>query len=299
MSNDIQPSRCGYVALLGRPNVGKSTLLNHVLRQKLAITSRKPQTTRHNLLGIDTEGNNQVLYIDTPGLHGHEGRALNKYMVAEAQSVLGDVDLRVVLIEAGRNVDLDNFVIRMIEKVKGPSLAVLSKVDLLKDKTELLPQMEQLAALNMFSEIIPMSALKNDGIDVFRQQVFSMLPEAPHLYDPEQLTDKSERHLVAEIIREKVMRQLGDEIPHSAAVLIERYRENDSLTEIHADIYVERNGQKQIVIGQNGSRLKLIGQEARIDIEKLVGQKVMLHLWVKVRKGWTNNAGLLRRLGYE
>ena len=198
MSNEIQ--RCGYVALLGRPNVGKSTLLNHVLRQKLAITSRKPQTTRHNLLGIDTEDNNQVLYIDTPGLHGHEGRALNKYMVAEAQSVLSDVDLRVVLIEAGRTVDLDNFVIRMIEKVKGPSLAVLSKVDLLKDKTELLPQMEQLAALNVFSEIIPMSALKNDGIDVFRQQVFSMLPEAPHLYDPEQLTDKSERHLVAEII---------------------------------------------------------------------------------------------------
>ena len=153
MSNEIQ--RCGYVALLGRPNVGKSTLLNHVLRQKLAITSRKPQTTRHNLLGIDTEGNNQALYIDTPGLHGHEGRALNKYMVAEAQSVLSDVDLRVVLIEAGRTVDLDNFVIRMIEKVKGPSLAVLSKVDLLKDKTELLPQMEQLAALDVFSEIIP------------------------------------------------------------------------------------------------------------------------------------------------
>lgn len=292
-------TRSGYVALLGRPNVGKSTLLNHVLRQKLAITSRKPQTTRHNLLGIDTEGDCQALYIDTPGLHGHEGRALNKYMVAEAQSVVADVDLRVVLIEAGRTLKPDDFVFRIIEKVKGPSLAVLSKVDLLKNKSQLLPQMEALHERGIFSEIMPMSALKNDGIDLFRKTVFSMLPEAPHLYDMDQLTDRSERHLVAEIIREKVMRQLGDEIPHSTAVLVERYVEGETLTEIHADIYVERNGQKQIVIGQNGSRLKLIGQEARVDIERLLDKKVMLHLWVKVRKGWTNNAGLLRQLGYE
>ena len=295
-------SRCGYVALLGRPNVGKSTLLNHVLRQKLAITSRKPQTTRHNLLGIDTEGDNQALYIDTPGLHSHEGRALNRYMVSEAQSVLADVDLRVVLIEAGRAHRSDEFVLNLVAKVPdsaGPNIAVLSKADLLKDKAQLLPQMESLGQLGIFSEIIPVSALKNDGIDTLRQRVFAMLPESAHHYDPDQLTDRSERHLVAEIVREKLMRQLGDEIPHSTAVLIERFQERESVTEIHADIYVERNGQKQIVIGDGGARLKLIGQEARADIEKLLDQKVMLHLWVKVRKGWTNNAGLLRRLGYD
>lgn len=297
MANEV--TRCGYVALLGRPNVGKSTLLNHVLRQKLAITSRKPQTTRHNLLGIDTEGDNQALYIDTPGIHGHEGRALNRYMVSEAQSVLSDVDVRVLLIEAGRSTPADEYVLELIRKTEGRNLAVLSKVDLLKDKSLLLPQMEKLGAMDLFDQIIPMSALKNDGIDVFRQQVFAMLPQAPHLYAPDQLTDRSERHLVEEIIREKVMRQLGDEIPHSTAVLIERFSEEGAVTEIHADIYVERNGQKQIVIGQNGQRLKLIGQEARLDIERLLEKKVMLHLWVKVRKGWTNNAGLLRRLGYE
>lgn len=291
--------RCGYVALLGRPNVGKSTLLNHVLRQKIAITSRKPQTTRHNLLGIDTENNAQALYIDTPGIHGHGGKALNRYMVSEAKRVLPDVDVRVLLIETGHWTDADRYVLELLERSPGQNIAVLSKTDLVKKKEQLLPQMQTLHDSGLFKEIIPTSALKDDGIETFRQQVFRYLPEAPHLYDEEQLTDRSERHLIEEIIREKVMRQIGDEIPHSTAVNIERFEVRPELTEIYAEIYVERNGQKRIVIGQDGQKLKLIGQEARKDIERLLDAKVMLHLWVKVRKGWTNNTGMMRRLGYE
>ncbi|NKB97494.1 MAG: GTPase Era [Pseudomonadales bacterium] len=294
-----EPTRCGYVALLGRPNVGKSTLLNHVLRQKIAITSRKPQTTRHNLLGIDTQAQDQAIYIDTPGIHGHDGKALNRYMVGEAQRVLPDVDVRVLLLETGQWTSGDDFVLELLAKSPGRNIAVISKTDLVKKKEQLLPQMQRLDQSELFEHIIPMSALRNDGIDEFRREVFQMLPEAPHLFDGEQLTDRSERHLVEEIIREKVMRQLGDEVPHSTAVVVERFVTGPELTEIHADIYVERNGQKRIVIGQEGQKLKLIGQEARVDIERLVDNKVMLHLWVKVRKGWTNNAGMMRRLGYD
>lgn len=291
--------RSGYVALLGRPNVGKSTLLNHVLRQKIAITSRKPQTTRHNLLGIDTEGDAQALYIDTPGIHGHAGKALNRYMVAEAKRVLPDVDVRVLLIETGQWTEADTYVLDLLDRSPGKNIAVLSKTDLVKQKEQLLPQMQMLHERGLFKEIIPVSALKNDGVEAFRQEVFKCLPEAPHLYDQDQLTDRSERHLIEEIIREKVMRQIGDEIPHSTAVTIERFEVKPDLTEIYADITVERNGQKRIIIGQDGQKLKLIGQEARKDIERLLDAKVMLHLWIKVRKGWTNNTGMMRRLGYD
>lgn len=292
-------TRCGYVALLGRPNVGKSTLLNHVLRQKIAITSRKPQTTRHNMLGVDTEDACQAIYVDTPGIHDNVNKALNKYMVGEAKSVMADVDLRVLLIEAGHTHAADEAVMQTLAGIRGQHIAVLSKVDLLKDKARLLPQIERLAARDLFSDIIPLSALKGDGIDAFRTLVFSALPEAPHLFGEDEITDQTERALVAEIVREKIMRQLGDELPHSVAVRVERFVDNDGLAEIHADIYVERDGQKRIVIGANGQRLKLIGQEARHDVERLLDRKVMLHLWVKVRKGWTNNTRHLRDLGYS
>ncbi len=295
-------TRCGYVALLGRPNVGKSTLLNHVLRQKIAITSRKPQTTRENLLGVDTEGPNQALYLDTPGIHEQSpktSKALNSYMLNAAKSVLSDVDLRVMLAEAGRWTAQDDAVAELLRAVGKASVLVLSKVDLVARKETLLPEMARLHELGIFEHIIPVSALRGDGIDEFRQMVFGYLPESPHLFAPEEVTDRSERALVAEIVREKLMRQLGDEIPHSAAVTIERWQERPDLVEIHADIYVERAGQKRIVIGNQGQRLKLIGQEARGDIERLLDRKVMLHLWVKVRKGWTNDARQLKRLGYD
>lgn len=291
--------RCGYVALVGRPNVGKSTLLNYVLKQKIAITSRKPQTTRHNLLGIDSDGIYQAIYVDTPGIHKGIDRALNRFMVNEARSVLEDVEIRVHVVEADRWVDADEHVAQLLEGSKRQTIAVISKTDTLASKEKILPEIARLSERGIYEHIVPVSALKADGIEEFRELIFSALPLAPHLFDAEQVTDKSTRHLVAEIVREKLMRQLGDEIPHSTAVSIERYQERDKLIEIHADIYVERNGQKRIVVGSDGARLKLIGQEARADIEQLVGRQVMLHLWVKVRKGWTNSAGLLRQLGYE
>jgi len=297
--SEQQSSCCGYVALLGRPNVGKSTLLNHVLRQKISITSRKPQTTRHNLLGVDTEGSHQAIYMDTPGIHQNLERALNRYMVSSAKTALKDVDLRVMVVEASKWQAQDQYVLELLSAAPGKNIAVLSKVDLVSDKTRLLPEIQRLSDSGLFEEIIPMSALKFDGVDVFRHEVFKRLPRGPHLFAEDEITDQSERHLVEEIVREKLMRQLGDEIPHSTAVLVERFSVTENLTEIYADIYVERDGQKRIVIGKQGAKLKLIGSEARKDIERLLDTRVMLHLFVKVRKGWTNSNYLLQRLGYD
>lgn len=292
--------RCGYVALLGRPNVGKSTLLNYVLRQKIAITSRKPQTTRHNLLGVDTLGDGQAIYVDTPGIHNDVGKALNRYMVNEAMSAMQDVDVRVFVSEADswRSDDQRVADILLKQHPSNHNIAVINKTDLVAPKVKLLPQIRRLSDMG-FANVMPLSALQDDGVEELRQLVFSMLPHGPHMFSADQVTDRSERDLVAEIVREKLMRQLGDEIPHSTAVMVIKYEQRDQIVEIHAEIYVERNGQKRIVIGTAGKRLKLIGQEARKDIERLLDQQVMLHLWVKVRKGWTNSAGLLRQLGYE
>ena len=295
----LEITRCGYVALVGRPNVGKSTLLNHVLGQKISITSRKPQTTRRNLIGVDTQHQNQAIYVDTPGIHQQIKRELNRYMVSNATSALSDVDLLVVLIEGGRTTSADEHVLNLVAVHKVPKFAVLSKVDLIKDKTALLPQIQALAERSLFDEIVPLSALKEDGVERFRAHVFERLPLRPHFFADDEVTDKPERFLVAEIVREKLMRQLGDEIPHSATVVVEHFKHGDKVIDIHADIVVERAGQKRIVIGKQGSRLKLIGQESRKDIELMLDHQVMLHLWVKVRKGWTNSALHMRNLGYD
>jgi GTP-binding protein Era len=292
-------TRCGHVALLGRPNVGKSTLLNHVLKQKISITSRKPQTTRHNLLGVDTQGVDQAIYMDTPGIHQRIEKALNRYMVANAVAALRGVDLRVMVIEAGKWREEDQHVLNLLSAAPGINLAILNKIDLLPNKNSLLPEIQKLNETQCFAEIMPLSALRNEGIEDFRQQIFSRLPVGPHLFDDDAITDQTERRLVEEIVREKLMRQLGDEIPHSATVVVERFVSGPQVTEIHADIYVERDGQKRIVIGRQGARLKLVGSEARKDIERMLDNKVMLHLFVKVRKGWTNNDRLMHRLGYE
>ena len=295
----LEITRCGYVALVGRPNVGKSTLLNHVLGQKISITSRKPQTTRRNLIGVDTQHQNQAIYVDTPGIHQQIKRELNRYMVSNATSALSDVDLLVVLIEGGRTTSADEHVLNLVAMHKVPKFAVLSKVDLIKDKTALLPQIQALAERSLFDEIVPLSALKEDGVERFREHVFERLPLGPHFFADDEVTDQPERFLVAEIVREKLMRQLGDEIPHSATVVVEHFKHGDKVIDIHADIVVERAGQKRIVIGKQGSRLKLIGQESRKDIELMLDHQVMLHLWVKVRKGWTNSALHMRNLGYD
>ena len=295
----LEVTRCGYVALVGRPNVGKSTLLNHVLGQKISITSRKPQTTRRNLIGVDTQHQNQAIYVDTPGIHQQTERELNRYMVSNATSALSDVDLLVVLIEGGKTTPADEHVLNLVAAHEVPKFAVLSKVDLIKDKTALLPQIQALGERSLFDEIVPLSALKEDGVERFREHVFDRLPLGPHFFADDEVTDQPERFLVAEIVREKLMRQLGDEIPHSATVVVEHFKHGDKVIDIHADIVVERDGQKRIVIGKQGSRLRLIGQESRKDIELMLDHQVMLHLWVKVRKGWTNSALHMRNLGYD
>ena len=292
-------TRCGYVALVGRPNVGKSTLLNHLLRQKLAITSRKPQTTRRVMLGVDTQGDRQAIYVDTPGIHDHSDREMNRYMVRSATAIIADVDLIVMVIDSARWTAEDELVLQHIQKSRGACIAVLNKIDLLKRKDELLPVIDKLRAFDVFDAIMPVSALKGEGVAALRDEVFQRLPEQQHLFPPDQVTDQPEKILVAEIVREKLMRRLGDEIPHRAAVMIEAYHESDDLVEIAADIYVERAGQKRIVIGKQGEKLKIIGQEAREDIERLLDRKVMLRLWVKVKPGWTNSVAALKRMGYD
>ncbi|MEM8768243.1 MAG: GTPase Era [Pseudomonadota bacterium] len=297
--------RCGYVALIGRPNVGKSTLLNHLLRQKLAITSRKPQTTRHVMLGVDTEGEKQAIYVDTPGIHDHADREMNRIMVRSATSVLDDVDLIVMVVEREQWTNEDELVLEHLAKAVARAdngvraIAVINKVDQLKRKEKLLPVIERLHGLDVFDVIIPISALKRTGLDALREEVFSRLPEHPHLFPPDQVTDQTEKFIVSEIIREKLMRRLGDEIPHRTAVVIEHYDEGEDRVDIAADIYVERDGQKRIIIGKGGEKLKMIGQEARKDIEALLEQPVMLKLWIKVRPGWTNSSAALKRMGYD
>ena len=298
-TRNSQKTKSGYVALFGRPNVGKSTLLNYLLRQKISITSRKPQTTRVNLLGIDTQDTHQAIYVDTPGIIKKTRNTLNRFMVDNAKSLVGDVDLAVLLIEAGKFTEADEHVVSLLKDRSGKTICALTKIDLMKKKTELLPEIEKLGSLDLFEEIVPISALKKDGINEFRDVVFKLLPEGNHLFEENQITDKSEQFIAGELIREKVMRQLGDELPHSAAVSIESFAELDRLTEIRACIHVERESQKKIVIGAKGLRLKRIGSDARRDIEILLDRKVMLRLWVKVDKGWTNQTVGLHRLGYR
>ena len=294
-----KPQRCGYVAILGRPNVGKSTLLNMVLGQKISITSRKPQTTRHNLLGIDTEGTCQAVYVDTPGIHDSVSREMNRRMVRAASSVVADVDLIAMLVDRNKWTEEDQLVLQYVQRSGTPAIAVINKTDLLRDRTAVLPVIERLDAIGKFEELLPISALKRDGVETFRKTVFARLPEHTHLFPPDQITDRSERFLASEIIREKLVRRLGDELPHRTAVVIESFDAAKELVEIHADIVVERAGQKRIVVGRQGGMLKSIGSDARLDLEKLLGRKVMLHLWVKVRAGWTNDRAGLRRMGYD
>lgn len=290
---------CGYVAIVGRPNVGKSTLLNHLLRQKLAITSRKPQTTRRPLLGIDTRGAYQAIYVDTPGIHTDASREMNRYMVRSATSVLHDVDVVAMVVDRDVWTAADETVLGYLRAASAARVCVINKIDLLTHKERLLPAIDRLRALDCFEHIVPVSALRDIDLPVLRDVLFSVLPAHPHMFPADMLTDQPERVLVAEIIREKLMRRFGDEIPHRSAVVVESFSEGDEGADIAANIYVERAGQKRIVIGKGGEKLKSIGQESRADIERLLGCRVMLRLWVKVRPGWTNDRGALRRMGYD
>lgn len=292
-------SRCGFVAIVGRPNVGKSTLLNYLVGQKLSITSRKPQTTRDRVIGIRTEGPLQMVFVDTPGLHRAEGRAINRYMNREALAALDGVDVVLMVVEAPRWTEDDERVLDAVRHAGRPVILVLNKVDKLGDKSQLLPFIAQLQHKYAFNDIVPVSALKELQLDRLLACVAPLLPEGQHAYPEDQVTDRSERFLVAEIVREKIMRQLGEEIPYRIAVGIDRFAHEGGIVHIDATIYVERAGQKAIVIGQQGQRLKQIGEDARADIERLLDARVMLGLWVKVRSNWSDDEQILRSLGYD
>lgn len=295
---DAPVTRCGYVAIVGRPNVGKSTLLNHILGQKLAITSRKPQTTRHNMLGIKTEGDVQAVYVDTPGLHKHNDKALNRYMNRSASSALKDVDVVVFVVDRTRWTDEDQLVLEKVQHVKCPILLAVNKADRLEDKSELLPHLNWLAEQLPQAEIVPISALQGQNLDTLEKLVGERLPESEHFYPEDQITDRSSRFLAAELIREKIMRQLGAELPYQITVEIEEFKQEGRILHIHGLILVERDGQKKIIIGDKGERIKRIGQEARKDMETMFDSKVMLNLWVKVKGGWSDDERALRSLGY-
>ncbi|MAC45583.1 GTPase Era [Oceanospirillum beijerinckii] len=297
-----QTSRCGFVAIVGRPNVGKSTLMNHILGQKLSITSRRPQTTRHQVVGIKTEDEVQVVYVDTPGMHKLEkdrNKAINRYMNQAASSALKDVDLVIFIIDRMRWTEEDEVVLQKLEHVSCPVILAINKMDRLEDKEALLPYLEELSERREFDAIMPISAQHGHNLAQLEAQVREHMPESFHYYPEDQVTDRSERFLAAELVREKIMRQLGDEIPYQVTVEIEEFSEDDGILFIGALILVERDGQKKIIIGEKGSRIKQIGQEARIDMERAFGAKVMLNLWVKVKGGWSDDERALKSLGYS
>ena len=299
MNDELKASRCGYVAIVGRPNVGKSTLLNHILGQKLAITSRKPQTTRHNMLGIKTEGEVQTIYVDTPGLHKENQKALNRFMNKTAVTALRDVDVVVFVVDRTRWTDEDQMVLERVRFVKCPVLLAVNKMDRLEDKADMLPHLQWLQEQLPEAALIPISAQHGHNLDALEELVAERLPEGDHFFPEDQITDRSSRFLAAELIREKIMRQLGAELPYQVAVEIEEFKYENGVLHIHGLILVERDGQKKILIGQAGERIKRIGQEARHDMETLFDAKVMLNLWVKVKGGWSDDERALRSLGYS
>ncbi|MDD5034593.1 MAG: GTPase Era [Methylococcaceae bacterium] len=290
--------KTGYVALVGRPNAGKSTLLNHLVGQKISITSRRPQTTRHRIHGIKTSPDGQAIYVDTPGIHGAQKRAMNRYLNKTASSALLGVDLVVWVVDQWQWHPENDLVLEQIRHAPCPVILAVNKVDQCEDKEVLLPFLADAAQRFDFAEIIPISALRNSNLDRLEQRIMELLPEGEPVYPEDQITDRPERFFAAEIIREKLIRSLGQEVPHAITVQIEQYREEKGMTHIHAIIWVEREGQKIIVIGKQGEVLKRVGQKAREDLEKMLEHRVYLNLWVKVKKGWSDNERALLSLGY-
>lgn len=292
--------RCGYIAIVGRPNVGKSTLLNHILGQKLSITSRKPQTTRHNLLGIKTDekNNTQFLFVDTPGVHQDHKKALNRYMNHSVTTAIRDVDVIIFVVDKLQWFAEDDLVARRVKDGKVPVVVVVNKVDQIENKETLLPHLQRLLETLHVQDVVPISALQNQNLDRLLDVVRQHLPENEHFFPDDQITDKSSRFLAAELIREKITRQLGDELPYQMTVEIENFKDDGKVIHIDALILVEREGQKRILIGDKGARIKQIGQQAREEMESLLDSKVMLKTWVKVKSGWSDDERALRSLGY-
>ncbi|MDH2925492.1 GTPase Era [Nicoletella semolina] len=298
-ASSSQFTYCGFIAIVGRPNVGKSTLLNKILGQKISITSRKAQTTRHRILGIKTEGVYQEIYVDTPGLHIEEKRAINRLMNRAASSAIADVDMVIFVVEGTKWTDDDEMVLNKLRASKAPVVLAINKVDNIKEKEELLPHITFLNEKFPFNDIIPISAQRGQNVAILETLVRKSLKEGKHHYPEDYVTDRSQRFMASEIIREKLMRFMGEELPYSVTVEIEQFKLNERGTyEINGLILVERDGQKKMVIGNKGQKIKVIGTEARADMERLFDNKVHLELWVKVKAGWADDERALRSLGY-
>ncbi|EGU49232.1 GTP-binding protein Era [Vibrio ichthyoenteri ATCC 700023] len=291
---------CGFIAIVGRPNVGKSTLLNNILGQKISITSRKPQTTRHRIMGVDTEGDYQAIFVDTPGLHIEEKRAINRLMNRAANSSLSDVNLVFFLVDGTHWTADDEMVLNKLRNANFPVVLCVNKVDVVNDRNDVMLHMADLSKLMDFVDIVPISAKHGKNVDVLRKHVRAHLPKATHHFPEEYVTDRSQRFMASEIVREKLMRFTGEELPYSVTVEIERFDYNPDTDGFHINalILVERSGQKKMVIGKGGEKIKTIGREARLDMEELFGRKVYLETWVKVKSGWADDERALRSLGY-
>jgi len=291
--------QCGLIAIVGRPNVGKSTLLNSLLGQKISITSKKPQTTRHRILGILTEEHRQAVLVDTPGLHTDEKRAINRLMNRAASSSIAEVELIVFLVEGTHWTTDDELVLSKVKKSGAPCVLVVNKIDNVQNKEELLPHLQKLGAKYDFQNIIPISATKGDNVNKIHDLCMDSLPEGDFWFPEDYITDRSSRFMASEIVREKLIRFTGDELPYSTTVEIEQFKlDEKGVYHINALILVERETQKRMVIGNKGARLKTIGQESRRDMEALFGQQVFLETWVKVKSGWADDERALRSLGY-
>jgi len=291
--------KCGLVAIVGRPNVGKSTLINALLGQKVSITSRKAQTTRHRILGIDTQGDYQTIFVDTPGLHIEEKRAINRLMNRAAASSINDAEMVIFVVEGTHWNEDDEMVLSKFQYLKCPVILAVNKIDNVQDKEMLLPHLEALGKRYNFKHILPMSAKKGDNVEKIRQWAQEVLPESDHYFPEDYITDRSSRFMASEIVREKLMRFLGDELPYSVTVEIEQFKQQaNGVLHINALILVERDGQKRMVIGNKGEKLKAISMQSRLDMEVLFDSKVFLEVWVKVKSGWADDMRALHSLGY-
>src|SRR5690625_1088208 len=299
MSQEEKPFRAGFIALIGRPNVGKSTLLNQMAGEKVAIVSRKPQTTRHRILAIRHLPDAQLIFVDTPGLHARTPREMNRYLNRAASSALADVDAIVFMVDGLSWTDDDELALAKARQTGTPLLLVVNKADRIADKSSLLPHIDMLASKADVVEIIPMSARRGTQIDVLESALLKLMPESPQLFPEEQLTDRSDRFRAAELVREQVMRTLGQELPYASTVEIEAMEADGELMRVSAIVWVERPGQKAIVIGKKGQTLKQIGQDSRLEMERLFDRRGYLQLWVKVREGWSDDRRAMQSVGYE
>lgn len=291
-------TRAGFIAIVGRPNVGKSTLLNKILDKKISITSNKPQTTRHAIQGVKTVDNVQMIFVDTPGIHQKAKRALNRYMNKTARQALKDVDIILFVVDGVKWTQEDKIVLEEVKQAKGIKFLLINKVDTIADKAQLLPHIEALAKDNSFDEVLPISAEKGINIDVLSYKLMQLMPSSPFYFPLESLSNRSLEFHLAEMVREQLMRQLGAELPYSATVVIDEMVDETSVFRLSAIIWVERDSQKGIVIGDKGERLKSIGQKARLAMEEYMGKKVFLRLWVKVKENWSDDLASLEKMGY-